>query len=63
MKDELPEPPEELLAELRALLHAGNSVGAIKRYREFMGCGLKQAYDWVNLFIEQVNVESRRRDR
>jgi ribosomal protein L7/L12 len=37
----------EALEEVRALLAYGNKIGAIKRYRELTGLGLKEAKDFV----------------
>jgi ribosomal protein L7/L12 len=43
-----PSPPGDAMAEVRALAAAGNKLGAIKRYRELTGVGLKEAKDFVD---------------
>ena len=41
-------PPAGDLAEVQALAHAGNTIEAIKLYRELTGVGLKEAKDYVD---------------
>jgi ribosomal protein L7/L12 len=41
-------PSQDIEAELRALLAAGNKIAAIKRVRELTGMGLKAAKDFVD---------------
>ncbi len=43
-----PAPGGAGMAEVRALAAAGNKIGAIKRYRELSGVGLKEAKDFVD---------------
>jgi hypothetical protein len=46
--------PAATLAELRDLIITGHNVSAIKRYRSFKGCGLKEAKVWVERYIEEL---------
>ena len=53
--------PEEtsipgLSRQVRDQIVAGNKIGAIKRYREEYGCGLKEAKDAVEAFERQLSV-------
>jgi hypothetical protein len=46
MSEEKPISPEAE-TELRTLVLAGQTIQAIKRYRELAGCGLAEAHAWV----------------
>ena len=46
-------------AELRGLILAGNTVSAIKHYRAIAKCGLKDAKDWVERYIEELMKDRR----
>ena len=46
-----PIPTGDGMAEVRVLAAAGNKIGAIKRYRELTGVGLKEAKDFVDALM------------
>jgi hypothetical protein len=41
-----------LEAEIRTMIAQGNTIAAIKRVRESMGCGLSKAHEWVDRMIQ-----------
>ena len=53
MLNGLPEPPDELLAELRQLVSSEKSIAAIKAYRGFAKCGLSDAKEWMGTLVER----------
>jgi len=46
--------PDEIVADLKFLLLAGNKVAAVKRVAELTGAGLRISKDYVDALIRQV---------
>lgn len=46
--------PDEIVANLKFLLLAGNKVAAVKRVAELTGAGLRLSKDYVDALISQV---------
>ena len=46
--------PDEIVADLKFLLLAGNKVAAIQRVAELTGAGLRISKDYVDALIKQV---------
>jgi ribosomal protein L7/L12 len=46
--------PDEIVADLKFLLLAGNKVAAVKRVAELTGAGLRISKDYVDALIREV---------
>ncbi len=46
--------PDEIVADLKFLLSAGNKVAAVKRVAELTGAGLRLSKDYVDALVNQV---------
>jgi len=50
--------PDEIVADLKILLLAGNKVAAVQRVAELTGAGLRMSKDFVDDLIRQVKMRS-----